>query len=353
MRSPMPEPLVPGRDARAGRPGGSGTAAGAPFAAGPLELAGYHRLLAELFSREPDERALALAAEVPQLREHAAPEAAARYTHVFVLNAYPFASVYLDPGAAIGGERTGFTRDVLAALGLEVEAGVAADHAAVLLEALAALLEREAAGDAGDARRSRHAQGILLAEHLLTWAPLFLGAVERADDALYGAAARLCREALVAHAAALFPASSQAPRYPRPPAPAEEDGPRQGPHAALAWLTVPSRCGMFLSRADIAVIAAQLDLPVRFGGRAFMLESVARAAVQSGTEDALGASLAGFAAARSRELAGWAEDLPALAATWQPWRALLASASERLGPPGPPAGPSSGPRVDPAGTARP
>jgi len=329
----------------------SGRPAGTSERSALLERAGTYRLAAELFAREPDAELLALASTVPALAAHATPRAAARYTHVFVLNAYPFASVYLDADGGIEGEHAGFTRGVLEALGLRVEPGTAADHIAVQLDALAALVEREAdandAADAGDpagraAARARHAQRALLGEHLLPWAPLFLDAVARVDEGLFRAMAGSTRDTLVAHAATLLggasarpPASGPDPRDEarenttdsttdaasgrapeRYPAGIPDDG--EAHHSTVDRLSVPARGGLFLCRADLARLGGALGLPLRFGGRRFMLEGLAQAAVQQGASEALTGALADVVRERRRRLEGWAHDLPDLAPLWQP-----------------------------------
>lgn len=311
-----------------------------------LVRAGRYRLLAELFAAEPDRELLRVAATVPELARHADLDASRRYTHVFVLNAYPFASVYLEPEASIGGERAGFTRGVLEALGLQVDETVSADHAAVSFAALGALLEREAgAREAVRAERARHAQRTVLAEHLLPWAPLFLAAIGRVDHDLYGAAAALAGRLLGEHAAALFPADGRAAAAGRGAtagggiaaggrdevadgpgaggdgalhgaAPAGEAGERDR-RELLDRLASPARSGLFLSREDITAVAAASGLAVRFGGRPFMLESVVQAAVQRGAGDALEASLTRLAAGQRRELEAWSARLPALAPLWR------------------------------------
>jgi len=313
-----------------------------PESAAALQRAGLYRLLAELFFDEPDEPLLALAATVPELAGHATAEAARRYTHVFVLNAYPFASVYLDADGAVGGARAGFTRGVLEALGLAVEEGVAADHVAVLFAAASALLEREGAGQGTlGAERARHGQRTLLAEHVLPWAPHFLDAVGRLDggtDAgLYAAAAVLARRLLTEHAEALFGGrrggdvppgagaeqrswkASRRHEAETVPASIPEAGAASSPAGVspLADLTRPARCGFFLSRADIAAIAAGLELPIRFGGRSFMLDSVIQAAAQAGAGARLQAALTRFASGRRAVLEGWSADLPGLAPVWR------------------------------------
>jgi TorA maturation chaperone TorD len=325
--------------------------------ADPRDLAGWYRLAADLFAREPDAELLGVLAEVPGLRAHATPEAAARYTDVLVLNVHPFASVYLDADGALHAGRAAFTRDVLRALGLRVHEreGVSADHVSVALDALAALLEREVdAVDAVDAGRARHGQRTVLAEHLLPWAPLFLGAVERIDDGLYRAAARMARTTLGRHGARLAalgvvrpgPAAEAGPgeRAPGDRAPADEAAPPPAPEPPtqddsgedgedpLAWLAAPARCGMFLARDDVAALAARAGLPARIGGRRFVLRELGTAAASGQEEsEALRTALAAFAHARRAELAAWAEELPAFAAVWRPLRARLAATEARLG----------------------
>lgn len=333
--------------------------------ADPRDLAGWYRLAADLFEREADAELLDVLSEVPGLSPYATPDAAARYTDVLVLNVYPFASVYLDADGALHAGRATFTAGVLRALGLRVHAreGVSADHVSVALEALAALLEREVDADSDvDADRARHAQRTVLAEHLLPWAPLFLGAVERVDDGLYRAVARTVETTLRRHAARLAALDAAppeaAPPEPTPPeaAPSEShaadlapppghdgDGTEPGDAAddgdgeePLAWLAAPARCGMFLARDDIAALAAQAGLPTRVGGRRFVLRQLGTAAASGQEEsEALRDALARFARDRRRELDAWAEALPAFAPVWRPLQGRLAATEGRLLNPSP------------------
>ena len=304
----------------------------------PRELAGWYRLAAETIAAEPDEGLLAILAEVPELAPHATPEAAARHTHVFVLNVYPFASVYLGEDGALHGERAAFTRDVLQALGLRAEerGGVAADHLAVALDALATLLEREASAEEAvdeavdatvDAARARHAQRTVLGEHLLPWIPHVLSAVERVDDGLYAAVAGILRATLRRHAARLATFEDDASRTPTPSAP-EPVAP--APDDPLAWLVAPARCGMFLAREDLAALAAEAGLPARIGGRRFVLRELGRAAVSDAEAAALGDALAAFARARRCEALTWQRELPSFATAWAPLLDRLDATEARL-----------------------
>lgn len=298
--------------------------------AAPRELAGWYRLAAETIAAEPDGALLAILAEVPELAPHATPEAAARHTHVFVLNVYPFASVYLGDDGALHGERAAFTRDVLRALGLRAEerGGVAADHLAVALDALAELLEREADADAPvDAARARHAQRTVLGEHLLPWIPHVLSAVERVDDGLYAAVAGTLRATLRHHAARLATFEDDASPMPSPAAP-EPEAP--APDDPLAWLAAPARCGMFLARDDLAALAAEAGLPARIGGRRFVLRELGRAAVSDAEAAALGDALAAFARARRCEALAWQRELRTFASLWRPLLDRLDATEARL-----------------------
>jgi hypothetical protein len=255
---------------------------------------------------------------------------------------YSFASVYLDADGALHAGRATFTAGVLRALGLSVHEreGVSADHVSVLLESLAALLEREADADTDvDAERARHAQRTVLAEHLLPWAPLFFGAVERVDDGLYRAAAHAAGTTLRRHAERLAARDAAPPHAAQPDAldadevPARADGLTTDGDGEdpLAWLAAPARCGMFLARDDIATLAARAGLPTRIGGRRFVLRELGIAAASGEDESrALRGALADFARDRRAELDAWTEALPAFASVWRPLQGRLDATAARL-----------------------
>jgi len=98
----------------------------------------------------------------------------------------------------------------------------------------------------------------------------------------------------------------------------------------LAWLTTPARCGLYLSRNDLTALAAELDLALRFGGRAFMLESLVQAAAQRDRTAELTAALCAAVTAQRNALAWWETVLPELRPLWEPWLERSAATVEAL-----------------------
>jgi TorA maturation chaperone TorD len=115
------------------------------------------------------------------------------YTRLFLLNAHPYESVYLDESGMLNAPGSGPVLAEYQASGFDsawLRRTGAPDHVGLELEYLAALVEAEAAaleqGDARQAERAGDAQRAFLAEHLLRWAPL-LGQVlvEQAETPFY------------------------------------------------------------------------------------------------------------------------------------------------------------------------
>jgi TorA maturation chaperone TorD len=100
----------------------------------------------------------------------------AEHTDVFVLNCPPFASVYLGPDGALGGEGADRAAGFWRAIGLIPP--VEPDHLTALLSLYASLGEA-----AGETRRPATAaalarsQAALFWEHLWPWLPAYLDAV--------------------------------------------------------------------------------------------------------------------------------------------------------------------------------
>src|SRR5918996_3366147 len=140
-----------------------------------------------------------------------APDASA-YTHVFVLQLPPYASLYLGPEGMLGGaarERiAGFWR----ALGLVPPAEP--DHLAALLGLYAALADDERAQPDG-ARRAlrRQARAALLHEHLLSWLGPWLARVAELGGAWHRAWANLLTDALAREAGELLTGEEPLPAH--------------------------------------------------------------------------------------------------------------------------------------------
>jgi nitrate reductase delta subunit len=193
------------------------------------------------------------------------------YTDVFVFHLYPYASVYLGADGMLGGE----ARDRIAGFwrALRLAPPAEPDHLAALLGLYASLIEREAE-EGDDARRLlwRQARSALLHEHLVSWLPPYLDRVQALAPPAYRAWAGLLRAALCDEIAAAGPPEAlSAHLRAAPPLP---DPRCEGSQAFVTGLLAPVRCGMILTRADLARAARDLGLGMRVGERKFALAAL-------------------------------------------------------------------------------
>jgi len=256
--------------------------------------------------------------------------ARAAHGELFVLQLYPYASVYLGAEGMMGGEAADRIAGFWRALGQAPPAEP--DHLALMLGLYARLGElQEAAVDPPARERWRHARGAFFWEHLASWLPLFLikladlgelrgpGEPRGVADPFYLRWAALLGDALRAEAAALG-RSSGSPGPPGPPrlplhlreAPGGIDPRRDGPEGFLAALLSPVRSGLVLARADLARAARELGLGLRLGERRVTLQAMLAQDARPVLE-----WLAGEAAAWAGKQRPEAHLAPPLAAFWQ------------------------------------
>lgn len=197
----------------------------------------------------------------------------ADHTEVFVLQLYPYASVYLGAEGQLGGDAADRIAGFVRALGGTPPA--APDHLATLLHLYAGLRERCAEAATPTAQqRLLHAGRTLLWEHLLPWSGLYTQRVADIAAPPYPAWASLLDETLRAEAAALGDPPPLLPSHLRD-APSLPDPRVEGTEAFLRGLLAPVRSGIVLTRADLAAAGRALGLGVRVGERAFILRSLA------------------------------------------------------------------------------
>ena len=199
-----------------------------------------------------------------------APVGEAEHTEVFVLNCPPYASVYLGPDGALGGEgadrAAGFWR------ALAITPPAEPDHLSVLLALYARL--GEAAADTGrpaTAQTLTQARLSLYREHLWPWLPAYLDAVADLGLPVLTAWAGLTRRAVAAELAAqpAWPALPLALRA----APGETwTGLRLAGLADI--LTTPVRSGIILTRRRLAAGAAKAGVGYRIGERRYALRAM-------------------------------------------------------------------------------
>jgi len=239
-----------------------------------------------------------------------------QYTALFVEQLYPYASVYLGAEGMMGGE----ARDRIAGFwrALGETPPTEPDHLVVLLALQARLadLSREAPGERERAAFDR-ARAALLWEHLLSWLPPWLDALDRLGPPGYVAWGGLLTEALEAEASELslppdLPAHlREAPGFPDPEA--------EGGEALLGALLAPVRSGFILTRTDLASCATDLGIGLRAGERRYVLGALL------GQDPA---AVLGWLAGHARRAAGRELSAPPAISTF--WREAALRAASRL-----------------------
>jgi hypothetical protein len=221
------------------------------------------RALGAVADSPADARAVGRVLGLPDLDSH-------QHTEAFVLNCPPYASVYLGPDGALGGEGTDRVAGFWRAIGISPPAEP--DHLTALLS-LYASLGQAAAGSrrAATAAALVRSQAALLREHLQPWLPAYLDAVSGLAAPALTAWARLTRTAIAAEADA-HPASGWLPlslrAAPAPPAVGSS------PDDLISALLIPARSGIILTRRRLADGASQAGVGHRIGERRFTLRAM-------------------------------------------------------------------------------
>jgi TorA maturation chaperone TorD len=220
-------------------------------------------------------RALGAVADSPEDARTAAralglrPVDNAEHTEVFVLNCPPYASVYLGPDGARGGEGADRVAGFWRALGLTPP--TEPDHLAALLGLYASLGEA-----AGEARRPATAAAlarsgaVLFSEHLWPWLPAYLAAVTDVAGPSLAAWASLTGNAVTAEFTAR-PAPAQLPLALRA---AAGQASLTRVSDLTGHLTTPVRSGIILTRRLLACAAAATGVGYRIGERRFALRAM-------------------------------------------------------------------------------
>jgi len=191
------------------------------------------------------------------------------FVESFVLQLYPYSSVYLGAEGMLGGEARDRVAGFWRALGMTPPPEP--DHLAALLGLYASLIE--AIDDEPDPARAallERARAALLWEHLSSWLAPFLHKMDGAPAPCAGWAKVL--RAVLAAEEARTPPPSELPLALRegPGLPDDDAASREWTQALMA----PVRSGMILTRADLARGARQIGVGVRLGERAFILRSM-------------------------------------------------------------------------------
>ena len=228
------------------------------------------------------------------------------FTECFVLNAYPYASVYLGPEGQMGGEARSRIAGFWDALGLPVPAEP--DHLTALLGLWASLLDRSREQQGQNEARAKllgQAARTCVREHLAPWVFAFTAAVRRCGSSAYTAWAELLDRTL----GAAIEGGQPLPCALREALPGLTRGDVGGSEVLTALLT-PVRSGIVLLRTDLVAVGRRLNLATRVSERRYALEALLSQAPTE-TAQALAEHAAGWIAI------GGAHPDPEIGAFWR------------------------------------
>jgi hypothetical protein len=213
---------------------------------------------------------------------------AAGHTGVFVLSAPPHAAIYLGEDGKLGGEGLDRVAGFWRVLGLDPPADP--DHLGALLMLYAELGDAESAVLGEPAReRMRRSREALFWEHLWSWMPGYLTAVQRIGAPALGPWARLTLEVLAREARrCTAPAALPLALRAAPPALGAALGEPPGWAAGrptgkqgripvshlLDLLLAPVRSGVLLTREDLREAADAAGVGYRVGERRYALQAM-------------------------------------------------------------------------------
>jgi hypothetical protein len=225
-----------------------------------------------------------------------APVSGAEHTDVFVLNLPPYAAAYLGTDGALGGEAADRVAGFWRALGLDPPGEP--DHLSALLGLYASLGEAATAARRPATRSAlSRAQGTLLGEHLSSWVPPYLDAVDGLPVPSLGEPVPPLREWAGLLRRVLATETGRHPPLPALPLALRSVSPDGvwpgapdagvpdtglpdtgllglGPRELATVLTVPVRSGIILTRHKLAAGAGEAGVGLRIGERRFTLRSM-------------------------------------------------------------------------------
>ncbi len=291
----------------------------------PDARAERYRSFARLFLFEPEAETLAALQGDPRFAGALGTtlrDVRVEFTRLFALNAFPYASVFLDPEALLNTETTARVEAKYAAAGFEPASDLpvgAPDHFGVELSFVAHLLS---CGHADAANQ-------FLQTEILPWAEVLLHAAEKnACEDFYRTLARQTRRWLLEESAS----SSRGADLPRSSNPEstlrvnEEDD----LFSVVSFLVTPVQSGIFLSKQELSTIGRRLELPMSFGDRGLMLKSLFRSAGEFDRIELLLGALQAETNNWIERYASDSRDYPVAAVTLRPWRERAEETLTRL-----------------------
>lgn len=258
-----------------------------------------------------------LAASLPEAAD--LDQLAAAHHHAWTLEVLPYAGVFLDTDATVGGAAQRLLTDCRAAGFSPRTEATRADHLGITLAALSFLCgaEADALVDGKDeiAAQVVALQQALLRQHAVSWLPPLWAAAQRAVGGFWGAVMSLTAETL------LDQYQGGQGGWPLEPVPADLlDNPKTSLWRIAGLLATPAQSGVFLTREDLSRVGRAVGVPRGFGARQQMLANLLRNAAEYQELPALVAQLDAVWAERAAAYAALGEQHPVLSEQAGCWR---------------------------------
>jgi len=288
-------------------------------------------LLSSVWLHEPNAETISRAVKELNL-PHADPdELASAYTDLFLLNVYPYGTVYTDPDGELNAPAAQQVADLFEAHHYhppELNQVGAADHVGLCLGFLAFSADnhdivipspegaRNLFDTPRDSSRETTAQNDMRAL-LLDWLPVCCLAVEREPSAhpFYRVLASRTGDLLLNAPRTNY----QLPIFDLQSLFSQDDEIRL--RDIVRFFLAPARCGVFLSRSRLGQIGKQIGARLPFGSRFEVAESLFASAGEAEILDKLTSTLKDEVEAWANEYQSWVEKYPA----WKPFGELWLS----------------------------
>lgn len=249
-----------------------------------------YSLFARVYQTGLTEDLLPLIAHIPELAEAAdlnnydADKAGSEHYNLFGFNVFPYASVFLDESATLGGPVSQKVLSCYHKSGFDVSLeSESPDHIAIQLQFLAHLCAIEREGLEDDPVQVvlsiNQLQRRFIDEYVLTWLPAFVMAIRQQENLFYSRLVDLTLEMVLHHREALEnDLLGPEAAFALPAAPDLMADQKIGLKDIAAFLIIPAYSGLYLSRGDISRLARNHSLPRGFGSRQQMLTNLFRSA---------------------------------------------------------------------------
>lgn len=263
----------------------------------------HHAQLAQLWLREPDDESIGRAVRELDFPRAAAAELAQAFSDIFLLNVFPYGSVFTDPSGELNGRGADVAARLFEVAGFdapELRQVAAPDHIGLCLAAVEPV--------------SARADAAPFLRHLRLWAPVCCLAVEREPRAhpFYKTLARRTRDALVRSIPRQSIVHAEQPfalTVPQDDA-AELSAAEMTLSDVVSYLLAPARSGVFLSRSRMGEMALALGVRVSFGSRYEVARNMFAAAGETNSVDELLGALGGEIQEWTESYESWGRELP-------------------------------------------